>query len=251
VNAVLEDARKQGAFTIGITNEPDSAVTKIAAHSLLVRAGKEKSVAATKTYTGQLLSIYLLAHALGGHVEMDELHRLPGYTASALDAEDLIAELAERYRFMNRSITVGRGLNYANALEFALKMIETSYVLTGRFSAADLMHGPVALLEHSLPAFVFAPPGVTWPSIATVLERLESVKAETLVITDTRNKKIPSRALRSIPLRWHTDVIGRIADLYTPIPYIIPAQLFAGHLAIIKGLDADKPRSLSKVTRTI
>jgi glutamine---fructose-6-phosphate transaminase (isomerizing) len=251
VNAVLDDARKRGAFTIGITNEPESTMAKNADHALLVRAGKEKSVAATKTYTGQLLAIYLLAHALGGNVEMDELHRIPGYAASALDTEEEIAELANRYRFMNRSITVGRGLNYANALEFGLKMIETNYVLTGQFSAADLMHGPVALIEHSLPAFVFAPPGVTWPSIETVLERLEGVDAETLVITDSRNKKISSKAARCIQLRWHTDVSGRIADLYTPIPYIIPAQLFAGHLAIVKGLDADRPRSLSKVTRTI
>jgi glucosamine--fructose-6-phosphate aminotransferase (isomerizing) len=251
VNAVLEDARKQGAFTIGITNEAESSMTKIATDVLLVRAGKEKAVAATKTYTGQLLTIYLLAHALGGNVEMDELHRIPGYAASALDTEESIEELAKRYRFMNRSITVGRGLNYANALELALKMIETSYVLTGRFSAADLMHGPIALLEHSLPAFVFAPPGVTWPSISAVLERLESVKAETLVITDTRHKKIPSKTAQSIQLRWHADVTGRIADLYTPIPYIVPAQLFAGHLAVLKGLDPDHPRTLTKVTHTI
>jgi glucosamine--fructose-6-phosphate aminotransferase (isomerizing) len=240
VNSFLEEARKRGAFTVGITNEAESEITKIADHALLVRAGKEQSVAATKTYTGQLITIYLLAHALGGHVEMDELHRIPGYAATA-----------KRYRFMNRSVTVGRGLNYANALELALKMIETSYVLTGRYSAADLMHGPIALLEHSLPAFVFAPPGVTWPSIATVLERLETVKAETMVITDTRNKKIPAKMAHAIQLRWHTEVSGRIADLYTPIPYIIPAQLFAAHLAVVKGLDADRPRSLTKVTRTV
>lgn len=251
VNAVLEDARKGGAFTIGITNEPDSAMTKIAAETILVRAGKEKSVAATKTYTGQLLALYLLAYALGGNLELDDLRQFPGCAASALGTEKTIAELAPRYRFMNRGVTVARGLNYANALEFALKMIETSYVLTGRFSAADLMHGPVALLENSLPAFVFAPPGVTVPSIATVLERLDSVKADTLVITDARNKNVGSKTARSIQLAWTAKFRNNLADLYTPIPYIIPAQLFAGHLAVIKGLDPDKPRSLTKVTRTI
>lgn len=251
VNAVLEDARKNGAFTIGITNEPESAMTKIASHTILVRAGKEKSVAATKTYTGQMLAMYLLAHALGGTVALEDLHRLPACAAAALDAEKQIAELAQRYRFMTRSITVGRGLNYANALEFALKMIETSYVLTGRFSAADLMHGPVALLEHSLPAFVFAPPGVTWPSIETVLERLEGVKADTLVITDARNKKVSAKSAQRIQLPWKGEFSNPIMDLFTPIPYIIPAQLFAGHLAVIKGLDPDKPRSLTKVTHTI
>lgn len=253
VNAVLDDARKRGAFTIGITNEASSEMVKIAEHTLLVRAGKERSVAATKTYTGQLLAVYLLAYALGGEIRLDDLRRVPACVADTLAAEDSIAELAVRYRFMNRSITVGRGLNYANALEFALKMIETSYVLTGPFSAADLMHGPVALLEHSLPAFVFAPPGVTWPSIASVLQRLAGVKAETLVITDERNRKVSATTARSIQLRWRAKFSSAAAsdDLYTPIPYIVPSQLFAAHLAMVKGFDPDRPRSLTKVTHTL
>jgi glucosamine--fructose-6-phosphate aminotransferase (isomerizing) len=251
VNAVLEDARKRGAITIGITNEQESTMVKIADHALFVRVGKEKSVAATKTYTGQLLAVYLLAHALGGNVQLDDLRRIPGCIANALRLEQSIAELAVRYRFMNRSVTIGRGLNYANALEFGLKMIETSYVLTGRFSAADLMHGPIALLEPSLSVFVFAPPGVTWPSIAEVLDRLRQTKAETVVITDARNKGVRSKAPQGIHIPWNAGFSGGLADLYTPIPYIVPAQLFAAHLAIVKGFDPDRPRTLTKVTRTM
>ena len=251
VNAVLDDARKRGATTIGITNQQESAMAKMVDHTLFVRVGTEKSIAATKTYTGQLIALYLLAHALDGNVKLEELRRIPGFAASALRTEEHIEEMAVRYRFMNRSVTIGRGLNYANALEFGLKMIETSYVLTGRFSAADLMHGPIALVEPSLPAFVFAPPGVTWPSIAEVLDRLRQMRAETLVITDQRNKGVSAKALGVIQLPWKSGLGGGTADLYTPIPYIIPAQLFAAHLAINKGFDPDRPRTLTKVTRTM
>ena len=251
VNAVLADARKRGATTIGITNEQNGSMSGIVDHTLFVRVGPEKSIAATKTYTGQIMALYLLAHALDGNVKADDLRRLPECAASAMRMEEDIAELALRYRFMNRSVTIGRGLNYANALEFGLKMIETSYVLTGRFSAADLMHGPIALVEHSLPAFVFAPPGVTWPSIAEVLDRLRQMKAETMVITDQRNKGVSAKAIGGIHLPWKAGFSAGTADLYTPIPYIIPAQLFAAHLAIIKGFDPDRPRTLTKVTRTM
>ena len=251
VNAVLEDARKRGATTIGITNEQNGSMSQIVDHTLFVRVGPEKSIAATKTYTGQIMALYLLAHALDGNVKLDDLRRLPECAASAMRMEENIAELALRYRFMNRSVTIGRGLNYANALEFGLKMIETSYVLTGRFSAADLMHGPIALVEPSLPAFVFAPPGVTWPSIEEVLVRLRQMKAETLVITDQRNKGVSAKAVGGIHIPWKSGFGAGTPDLYTPIPYIIPAQLFAAHLAIIKGFDPDRPRTLTKVTRTM
>jgi glucosamine--fructose-6-phosphate aminotransferase (isomerizing) len=251
VNAVLEDARKRGAITIGITNDEESTMANMVDHTLFVGAGKERSIAATKTYTSELLAVYLLAYALGGNIRLDDLRRIPACVSSALRTEECIAELAVRYRFMNRSVTVGRGLNYANALEFGLKMIETSYVLTGRFSAADLMHGPIALVEPSLPAFVFAPPGVTWPSIAEVLERLRQMKAETLVITDRRNTGVSAQSTRCIRLPWNAGFRDQLADLYTPIPYIVPAQLFTAHLAIIKGFDPDRPRTLTKVTQTM
>src|SRR5713101_9082502 len=142
-NLVLQQARAQGALTIGITNEASSAMANLAEEVFLVRAGKEKSVAATKTYTGQMLALYLLAYALGGDIRIDDLRRLPDWTASALKLEPQIARLCERYRFMERAVVVGRGLNYANAYEFALKLMETCYIITERFSSADFLHGPV------------------------------------------------------------------------------------------------------------
>src|SRR5258708_10426443 len=114
-NLVLERARAQGALTLGITNESSSAMARIAEHIFLVRAGREKSVAATKTYTGQMLMMYLLAYALGGGVAMADLERVPDAVAAALELEPEIDNLSQRYRFMSNAVVVGRGLNYANA----------------------------------------------------------------------------------------------------------------------------------------
>ena len=250
-NAVLADARSRGAVTVGITNEPNSTMAEISAYTLLVQAGKEESVAATKTYTCQLMAVYLLAHALGGEVSFDALRRLPEWTERVLEVEDRVGEIAERYMFMTRAVTVGRGLNYANALEFGLKLMETCYVVTERFSSADLMHGPIALVEHAFPVFAFAPSGVTWQSISAVVDMLEEVKAETLIITDESNSEACAKPARLIRLPNAPGTWDGPQDLYTPIPYIVPAQLFAAQLAAIKGVNPDRPRMLHKITRTM
>jgi glucosamine--fructose-6-phosphate aminotransferase (isomerizing) len=252
-NAVLAQARKAGALTVGITNESDSSLAHLAEHVFLVRAGKERSVAATKTYTGQLLSIYMLAYALGAKISLDDLRAVPEWTAQTLKkVEPDIGELAGRYRFMDHAVVVGRGLNYSNAFEFALKMMETSYVVAERFSSADLMHGPIAMVEQSFPAFLFTPGGVTWPATKDLIAKLEQLKAETLIITDAGNREAVNSGRRAVvvPIKLSRKSY-RVEDLYTPIPYIIPAQLLAAKLAVEKGIDPDQPRTLSKVTRTL
>jgi glucosamine--fructose-6-phosphate aminotransferase (isomerizing) len=255
-NLVLEEARKQRAMTVGLTNEPSSALAKLADHVFLVRADKEKSVPATKTYTGQLLMLYLLAYALGGAIELDDLRRVPEWAGTALEMEKEIAERAERYRFMNQALVVGRGLNYSNAFEFALKLMETCYVVAERFSSADLLHGPIAMLEAAFPVFLFAPPGVTWTGLAELMQRLVRIRTETLIITD-QSRRAAVKRFGSDRLSNHIilplDLAARRGprDLYTPIPYIIPAQLFTAALAEVKRLDPDRPRALRKITRTV
>ncbi|HEX4133598.1 MAG TPA: SIS domain-containing protein [Bryobacteraceae bacterium] len=244
-NQVLERARKGGAVTVGITNESRSSLAKLAEHVFLVRAGRERSVAATKTYTGQLMALYLLAYALGAKIRIADLEAIADFTASALTLEAEVAAMAERYRFMHHAVVVGRGLNYANSLEFALKMKETSYVVAEGFSSADFMHGPIAMVEPNFPAFLFTPSGPTWLSIQEMLNRLRGLKAETVVITDRRNLLAANLASRVI------SIPARIPELYSPIPYIIPAQLFAAALATEKNLDPDRPRALSKITRNL
>lgn len=243
-NAVLQYAREHGARTIAITNDASSILARIAEHVFLVHAGKEHAIGATKTYTGQLLLLYLVAYALGGAIELDDLARLPEWTNRALTLELDIARRAERYRFMDHAVVLGRGLNYANAFEFALKLMETCYVVAERFSSADLLHGPIAMLEASFPAFLFAPAGVTWPGLREMIAKLTELQAETLIITDANNVEA-ARDRRAIVLPVAVD------EIFTPIPYIVPAQLFVVSLAEEKGLNPDQPRALSKVTRTL
>jgi glucosamine--fructose-6-phosphate aminotransferase (isomerizing) len=248
INAFLEEARRRGAATVGVTNEATSAMARTADYAVLARAGRENSVAATKTYTCQLMAMYLLACALNGRCHTDALARIPDCVAGVLAMEDSIAAAAREWASMSRALCVGRGLNFANALEFGLKLMETCYVVAERFSAADLMHGPIAMVERGFPVFAFAPAGVTWPSISDVLRRVGELHAQTLILTDWPAAADLGRALLLPPAPLAP---AGLEDLYTPIPYIVPAQLFAAHLAAAKGLDPDSPRTLQKVTRTL
>jgi glucosamine--fructose-6-phosphate aminotransferase (isomerizing) len=251
-NLFLEAARKGGATTIGVTNSPSSSITRLVDELFLVRAGKERSVAATKTYTGQLLMMYLLAYALGAPLEPARMERLPAAAERTLRLKPAIAEMAERYRYMDHAVVVGRGLNYANAFEFALKMMETCYVVAERFSSADFLHGPIALVERAFPVFLFAPPGPTRSATRTILGKLRKLEAETIVIGEAGDTTSVPYATRRISVPGGVrPAKGLPADLFTPIPYIVPAQLFAATLAVQKGLNPDRPRTLTKITRTI
>jgi glucosamine--fructose-6-phosphate aminotransferase (isomerizing) len=240
INGVLENAKKSGAFTLAITNFTDSAMAKIADETLLTHAGREKSVAATKTYTGQMLHFYLLASILGNR--KIDFEKIPSFTADALKVKDEIVELVQRYVFMENCVVVGRGLNYGNACELALKLMETCYVVAERFSSADFFHGPLAIVERRFPVILFAPRGVTEKSSFDLLNRLKELHADSFSITN--DPKIASLSSRSLLMPEYID------EFLSPIPFVIPAQLFAAYLAEAKGIDADAPRSLSKITKT-
>ncbi len=243
INRVLENAREGGAFTIGITNEPSSSMVGLVDETLLMHGGQERSVAATKTFTGQMLLFYMLASALAKDGSSRDYEKIPQFAARALEQKTAIIELVQRYVFMENCIVVGRGLAYANAYEFALKLMETCYVVAERFSSADFLHGPVAMIERHFPVILFAAPGVMLKGIQDLIDRLREMSADTLVITG--DLEAAAKCTRSIIMPREID------EFLAPIPYIIPAQLFAALLAEAKGLDPDKPRSLSKVTRTL
>ena len=138
---------------------------------------------------------------------------------------------------------VGRGLAYANAYELALKLMETCYVVAERFSSADFFHGPLAIVERRFPVILFGPSGVTQKSSVELLNRLHELNADCLSITN--NAEIVKLSPNSLVLPPEID------EFLSPIPFIVPAQLFAALLSEAKGLDPDAPRSLSKVTKTI
>ncbi len=241
INHVLEKAKSFGAFTIAITNESASSMSQIADETLLIHAGREKSVAATKTYTGQMLHFYMLANAIGD--KRLDYHKIPAFTQKALELEAKVKETVQRYIFMENCVVVGRGMNYGNSYELALKLMETCYVVAERFSSADFFHGPLAIVERRFPVILFAPIGVTKQSSVDLLNRLHELNADSLAITN--DDEIGRLATHSIRLP------GEIDEFLSPIPFIVPAQLFAAHLSEAKGLDPDEPRSLAKITKTL
>jgi len=243
INMVLEAAKRRGGYTVGITNERTSTMAKLVDDVFLVQAGRQRSVAATKTYTGQLMLLYLLAAALGTIVSVDAVSEIPDHVKGTLHLVQEMRELVERYRYMNHCVVVGRGINYGNAFEFALKLMETSYVIAERFSAADFLHGPIALIERDFPAFLFMPPGRTFKNLRDLATRLAKLHAEVVAISAPATRIPAATRVIRVP--------GNIPEIYTPIPYIIPCQVFAALLAEVKGLDPDTPRSLRIVTRTI
>lgn len=243
INLVLEAAKRRGGYTVGITNERNSTMAKLVDEIFLVHAGKQRSVAATKTYTGQLMIFYLLAAALGTTVSMESVSEIPDRVKETLKLIPELSELVERYRYMDHCVVVGRGINYGNAFEFALKLMETCYVIAERFSAADFLHGPIALIEHDFPAFMFMPPGKTFKDMREVTARLRKLRAEVVAITAPETRIPAATRVIRVP--------GKFPEIYSPIPYIVPGQVFAALLAEIKGLNPDKPRSLHIVTRTV
>lgn len=242
INHVMESARSAGAYTVGITNEANSTLVNLVDEVFLMRGGRERSVAATKTYTGQMMLFYMLAAALAQN-QAPRYEMIPDYAEQVLQLRPQVEDLVERYVFMENCVIVGRGINYGNAYEMALKLMETCYVVAERFSSADFFHGPLAIVERHFPIFLFAAPGVTLGGAKALVNRLHDLKADTLAITaDEEVAAACSRVIR-MPVA--------IDEFLSPIPYIIPAQLFAALLADAKGLDPDAPRSLAKVTRTL
>ncbi|MBL8125697.1 MAG: SIS domain-containing protein [Blastocatellia bacterium] len=241
INHVLEAAKDAGAFTLSITNEAGSTMARLTDETLLIHAGREKSVAATKTYTGQMLHFYMLASVVGD--KRIDYSRIPEYTSKALELKEQVEEIVQRYAFMENCVIVGRGMNYGNSYELALKLMETCYVVAERFSSADFFHGPLAIVERRFPVILFGPSGVTKKSNIDLLDRLRELNADSLSITN--DEEIAGLSSRGISMPAELD------EFLSPIPFIVPAQLFAAYLAEAKGLDPDAPRSLAKVTKTL
>ncbi len=251
INAYIEFAKDSGAHTVGITNEAGSTLANLSDDILLTDAGKESSVAATKTYTAQMMLLYRVAQSLGAQIPERDLRQIPAAVRKQMEGELEVQQLATRFRGMSQAVVVGRGLNYANSFEFALKLMETSYVVAAAFSGADFAHGPIAMVEKDFPVFAFLPSGPTSRETRKLLTRLNAADADMIGIgTSSMLEELRSgHRIRLADLPPPTT--GLPEDILTPIPSIVPAQAFAAHLAAAKGLDPDQPRGLSKVTKTL
>ncbi|MHB9033999.1 MAG: SIS domain-containing protein [Anaerolineae bacterium] len=243
VVAVLESARQQGQLTLAITNEPNSPLAKAAGFVIPLHAGPELSVAATKTYTAELLAIAMLSAALSASpADYDELRALPAQAARALELNTAVTSQAERYRYMTQTVTLGRGLTYSTALEAGLKLKEMTYISANAYSTADFLHGPIAIVEPGFPVLGVAPGGTTYPDMLAALQECRKRGAEPLVISDMPE----ALALAQTPL----PLPAGVPEWLLPIPAIIPAQLLARAVAVVKGKNPDQPRGLQKITET-
>ncbi len=242
--SVLEEGKRQGCLTLAITNEPNSPLTQTADFVLDIQAGTEKAVAATKTYTTELMSVAMLSSALrGDKKQWDELHQVPNWMKEALRLGDFIAESIQRYRYIDQTVVLGRGFNYATAFEWALKLKELTYIIAEPYSSADFAHGPIALVESGYPVFAVAAKGKVFDSMLRMLKRLRSdISAELVVISNDKR----ALSLAQVPLNIPTDV----PEWLSPLVNILPAQLFAYHLTRAKGYDTEHPRTITKVTET-
>lgn len=240
---VLEEARRQGRPTLAITNDGASPLAAAADHVIELHAGVERSVAATKTYTAQLTVMAMLCAALRGAGD-DDLGRLPAALAATLEAAGPEAERrAERYRYMQQCVVIGRGYNYATAFELALKLKELTYVMATAYSSADFRHGPVATVDDGLPVMLIMPSGAAFDDMLELARELDGRNAELVVISDVDS----AHALATLAL----PLAPAVPEWLSPITAILPGQLLSLHLAAAKGHDPDTPRGLQKVTRTL
>jgi glutamine---fructose-6-phosphate transaminase (isomerizing) len=240
-------ARGCGAFTVAVTNDPASELARAAELSVDVRAGAELAVAATKSYTAELLALYLLLMPLAaGTPDSGRLAEQPAALAEAagrtLRQQAELPGLAERLRPAGRLLTTARGFGYPTAREAALKLMETCYLGAQAFSGADLLHGPMAIVEGGLPVLAVATPGAGGRAMLAVLERLHRQRAELVVVGGLPG--IPD-GVPVLPVCTE----GVPEELY-PVVEILPLQQLSWQLARLRGADPDAPRGLVKVTRT-
>ena len=244
VVAVIEAGRRQGAPTLAITNDPTSPLAAAAETTIDLGAGPELAIAATKTYTTELLAIASLSAAMtGADADRSALAAVPAAMAAVLDLEPDVRSMADDQAAADRLLVLARGYEYATAREWALKLKELARVFADPYSAADFEHGPLALLEPGVPVLATVRPGPTAHGLIGLLDRLRSdLAADIAVVSDQ------PAALELA--RWPFRLAGGTPEWLGPIVSIVIGQLHALHLTGARGLDPERPRNLNKVTRT-
>jgi glucosamine--fructose-6-phosphate aminotransferase (isomerizing) len=241
---VLSSAAQQGAVTVAVTNDPASPLARASSAILPLFAGEEKAVAATKTYTAELLALAMLSAALEGNgTRQATLEQVPAYVEQVIAlVEGDVAQAAQGFADAGKLVVLGRGFNYSTAFEVALKIKETCYFIAEPYSVADLRHGPIAMIDQHFPVILVAPSGPTQAGIPALFDLLQKRGARVLAISD-RSEVL---AEAQFGLRLPADV----PEWVSPIVAVVAGQLFAHALCLATGQDPDEPRGLSKVTLT-
>ncbi|MDV6012896.1 SIS domain-containing protein [Haloechinothrix sp. LS1_15] len=236
-------ARRAGAVTLAVTNRPNSPLAESARLHLDIRAGQERAVAATKTYTASLLTLWQFVTGWRGE-GTGAARALPELAAQVAEHAE-VRPIADRYRFVDKLVTTARGYAYPTAREAALKLMETSYLSAHAFSGADLLHGPLAMIDQDRPVIAIIPEGVGGAAMRPVVDQLHQRGADLCVVGDT-SVVAGSDCTIGLPTGTDRGVIEQLA----PILQIIPLQRLAHTMAVARGYDPDAPRGLHKVTST-
>ena len=241
---VLSSAKEQGAITVAITNEADSPMASLAEYHLFCGAGHEASIAATKTFTSQMMLMALLAGLWSGREDfISELNSVSGKVSELLsDFDTKITDLAERVRDIPGAVILGRGISYCIALEGALKMLETNKIKMKGYPVSDFHHGPIAQLHDGDPVFVIAPKGATFDDALEITEKLRGVGADIFFVTDDS---------ASVPSGTTGIIIPNVgSELTSPFLSVLVFQMLACKMTIVRGIDPDRAGVINKITIT-
>jgi glucosamine--fructose-6-phosphate aminotransferase (isomerizing) len=247
--AALQEAKRLGAtYSLAICNVPESSLVRESDLVMLTNAGPEIGVASTKAFTTQLAVLYLLVIAIGRRFDLDEnlelkilseLMDLPKYITSVLQLDDEIKQLAERFSDKNNALFLGRGSQFPIAMEGALKLKEISYIHAEAYPAGELKHGPLALIDNTMPVITVAPNNSLLEKLRSNIQEVSARGGQLIVFMDEGLSATNDQNMTIIKV---TSVVNELA----PLVYSIPLQLLAYHVAVLKGTDVDQPRNLAK-----
>lgn len=246
--AALKEAKKKGALCLGICNVVGSSIARESHAGVYIHAGPEIGVASTKAFTSQLVVLSLITLLLArsksmslqeGQAIISELQSLPDKVEKILKQNELIEEIAERYSLAKNFLYLGRGFNFPVALEGALKMKEISYIHAEGYPAAEMKHGPIALIDYDMPVIFIATKDFVYDKVVSNIQEVKARKGRIIAIVnedDTQIEKMVNHVIR----------VPETHNMLMPILTVIPLQLLAYHIAAKKGLNVDQPRNLAK-----
>lgn len=246
--AALREAKEKGVLTLGIVNTVGSSIARETDAGIYNHAGPEIGVASTKAFTSQLATLALLTLFLGRQRQLSlvmgqriakELFKIPELVKKVLENDSKIKGLAEKYQDSKNFFFLGRKYNLPVALEGALKLKEISYIHAEGYGAGELKHGPIALIDENFPTFALAPSDSVYDKVASNMEEVKCRKGKILALATEGNQEIEKLVDDVI-------YIPKTLEMLTPILSVIPLQLFAYHVAVLRGCDVDKPRNLAK-----
>jgi glucosamine--fructose-6-phosphate aminotransferase (isomerizing) len=246
--AAMREAKRRGARTMGIVNVVGSSIAREADGGIYIHAGPEIGVASTKAFTSQVIALLLFTLKLGrlrdmsilrGREIIDAMHRLPAQIQEVLDRAEEIEQIAEEFKRASNFLYLGRGYNFPVALEGALKLKEISYIHAEGYPAAEMKHGPIALIDEMMPVVFIAPHDSVFDKVTSNIQEVKARKGRVIAITSRNEEALEGK----IDYEFR---IPETVDLLMPVLASVPLQLLAYYVAVKRGANVDQPRNLAK-----